>query len=162
MNAHILATVAGMPNPTRQWVTLLAMKQAENVVEIRPAQFLLDNGIEFNWSPLPKRLRQRQPKQCYHNALALAVRGRGRYVYVEGVATNIIPVDHAWCYDRATGRIVDNTWSEGTAYLGIPFRTAYVRACLWRERVALMNIEDGYPVITGEHPRDQWYEPLTP
>jgi hypothetical protein len=47
-------------------------------------------------------------KACYHNALKLALRGRG-LEYVEGAAYSIIPVvTHAWV--TFNGRPIDVTW----------------------------------------------------
>lgn len=156
--------IVKIENPTRQWLTMLAhTHMVSNCQPWSPAKWLLDHGIDFaSWSPLPTRVRRREPKRCYWNSLELAARGKGRYVYMEGLACNIIPVDHAWCYDRETGLVVDTTWDHGAAYVGLPFRTPFARRCLNRQRPCVMNYEDDFPIMTGGVPVEQWYEPLVP
>lgn len=143
----------------RQWVH--AQRTLTPDQEFSSHQWLLDNGIRMgNWSPLPARVKRGPMRACYHNSLALAKRGKGRYVYVEGCATHIIPVSHAWCCDRETGLIVDTTWAEGIDYVGVPMRTAYVAKMLRRDREPLMNWMDGYPILTGKCPAEVWREEI--
>ena len=95
-----------------------------------------------------------KPKQCYHNAMMLAVHDRsGKIAYCEGYAlTGAIPTAHAW--NTINGKVVDLTRSlreeavdefmegkppqkdlmdrvlgkvpEGWEYVGVPFSTADV------------------------------------
>jgi hypothetical protein len=87
------------------------------------------------WTPakFPKDLVPGTIKMCFANSAKLAMRSK-RFVYCEGLALGIISVLHAWCIDEV-GNVVDPTWTEGhgerspagSAYLGLPFNTAYVR-----------------------------------
>lgn len=145
--------------PTRAWLSLLVT--AEQGFHLT-ASWLLQHGYSFTFGPKPKSVHWQLPRHCYFNALHLARRGKGRYVYCEGLATNIIPTQHAWCYDRKTGLVVDNTWrTPGFDYIGVPFKLAYAEKHLTGEGdTPLMNMTDDFPVITGVHAPDIWREEL--
>lgn len=143
---------------TSEWLEFMA--RHNETAKVNPYRWLLDNGRRFDWSPLPPRMRRRAPKACFWNSLQLAERGRGRFAYIEGFATAMLPVHHAWCFDRETGRIVDATWVEGSGYVGVPVRTAYVRARLNRGASALLDWLRDFPVEAGAVPRGEWEEPL--
>ncbi len=67
---------------------------------------------------------------CFSNA-HYAARKNG-WQYVEGYATAIIPVGHAWCLDGED--IVETTWdTAGEEYRGIAFPLDYV------ERLTLLS-----------------------
>ena len=59
------------------------------------------------------------------NAYQLAM-DRSDLVYVEGYAAGVIPVQHAWCV-TTDGKVVDPTWKDGSAYIGVPLNGDYVR-----------------------------------
>jgi hypothetical protein len=63
-----------------------------------------------------------QPKACFNNCLWMAVGEPEKYRYVEGWATSVIPVHHAWLIDEHD-RVVDPTWGhrDGCAYYGVVF-----------------------------------------
>ncbi len=62
-------------------------------------------------------------KECYNNAFYAAT--KNNWQYVEGYATSIIPVGHAWCLDGDD--IVETTWdTPGDEYWGIVFPLDYV------------------------------------
>jgi len=65
-------------------------------------------------------------KECYRNAAQLAIDHDGM-TYVEGYASGIIPVQHAWCVDHG-GRVVDPTWDDQGEphYFGVAFDTGFV------------------------------------
>ena len=149
-------------DPVRWQLTMSAWMNEAHGFGLNPQQWLLDNAREFPRGPLPKRVRRGVIRQCYHNALELASRGRGRYVYMEGMAVGVIPVDHAWCYDRETGLVVDRTWERdhGQHYLGVPVRLAYVKKQLSRGHVVVNDWENDYPLVTGAVTPDVWREEL--
>ena len=69
---------------------------------------------------------------CFRNAFMLAV--RHNLTYVEGFATHLIPVHHAWAVDTL-GTVIDPTWDEMTKYkaeweareyIGVPFALSYL------------------------------------
>lgn len=148
---------------TRQYMEFMAKIQEDNGAPFSPMRWLLDNGIEAgDWSPLPSRMRRRPVKQCFHNSLAIALRNTRRFAYMEGYASNLIPVEHAWCIDRVTGLVVDATWKEGTQYIGVAVKPEYALRCLRKERSAVMNWQEHFPIMTGAVAtgewRDEWME----
>ena len=148
-------------DPVRGGLTLQAWMNKAHGYGINPQQWLLDNGREFERGPLPEGVDRGEPKQCYRNSLALARRGKGRFVYMEGEALGaLIATDHAWCYDRQTGLIVDRTWEKGAHYIGVPVRLAYVRKRIPRGRVVVKDWENNYPVVTGKVGPEVWREEI--
>jgi hypothetical protein len=149
------------------WLSQLHRK---NGYAFSPMQWMLDNGARFKWSPAPRHLKRGTPKYCHWNALQLARKGRGRYVYMEGWASNLITAEHSWCYDRKTGLIVDTTWEEGVDYIGVPVKLDYaVRVMVnfnsRRQepgvlRCAVHNWQDDYPIQRGAVPVEEWREEL--
>lgn len=57
------------------------------------------------------------------------------YVYCEGLAVpkKIMPMEHAWVLDE--GQFLDPTWSDGTDYVGVAFRTDWLRQHLMKTGV---------------------------
>lgn len=79
-------------------------------------RFVLDNGRAMPGAARPKGIRKGRDRQCYANALHLALRGRYggppmRYVEGFALAYGGIVVEHAWCLDAA-GTVVDPTWRD--------------------------------------------------
>ncbi len=109
--------------------------------EIRPNQgwkytgieeLILDCGTVMEAKPLPKTIKRGLPKSCYHNCQKLAFK-HSDLVYVEGyaVAEGIsLAIAHSWLM-TSDGYAVDPTWdTPGTAYLGIPLSTNWVKSFL--------------------------------
>lgn len=138
---------------------------------------ILEHGREFLPAKHPEGFGYAEPKQCYTNAVAMAIPGylkldatgeppwyrtvveyiKDRFVYCEGVAipsvNGLIPVDHAWVWDRSTGKLYDPTPVRGGwgSYFGIPFRTEYV-ARLWQDKTktnapVIDNWEQRWPLL---------------
>lgn len=117
-------------------------------------------GRYFEIGPLPKEVKTGTVKQCYANAARLALQNPKKYTYVEGMALPdivAIPLQHAWCIDKSTGKVVDPTWSKkngsttGLSYLGIPFTINYLRNTLIKTKM--------YGVIP-DYPRGDKHNPL--
>lgn len=89
-----------------------------------PADLLVREASWFSTGPSSKNLSG-TPKQCFVNAASYALRHHLRYV--EGYATAIIPVHHAWCAD-SRDNVYEVTWDKmGLAYFGIEFEPMRVR-----------------------------------
>ena len=120
------------------------------------ADFILKHGRAFEWRALPHGVRLGLPRQCFRNAVRLALRKPRTYTYVEGYAINTWvsghPVAHAWCVDQE-GFVVDSTWDEGADYFGVPFRVEYVKRMAGdrRDYSLIDNEEMGFPLLTGAH-----------
>lgn len=148
---------------TRENLALLAQFRRGR---INPPRWVLDNGRDFEFSPLPKGVRLCKQGQCYYNAMRLVWKDEDRYVYVEGFATatgSSLTTLYAWCYDRQTGRIIDKTWKNGGDYVGVPIRMKYAREFMLKYGYHGSMIDDwsgGYPLITGAIPREVWEEHL--
>lgn len=90
-------------------------------------------GEHFKAAPLPSTVHPGRPKECYKNA-SLLVMENPEYDFVEGFAksgsTGDLVFAHAWAVDRATGDVVDNTWTEPeqAQYFGVRYdRKAYLK-----------------------------------
>ncbi len=130
-----------------------------------PPRWVLDNGRDFEFSPLPKGVRRKRPKFCYSNSMRLAGKDRDRYVYVEGFASTPLAsgLPHAWCFDRKTRLVVDLTLQVAIDYVGVPIRYSYAWKVCERNRLFGNVIDDwdaGCPLVTGAVPREEWEEQL--
>jgi len=98
-------------------------------------ELVLECGRVMEPKPLPKNIKQGQPKGCYANCQRLVLKNRS-LTYVEGYAMAAdvsIPLQHAWLLD-ADGYVIDPTWeTSGCCYLGIAFRRAWVKS-IWNSR----------------------------
>ena len=122
------------------------------------ADFVLQNGVGFTPSPLPKNVQRGQMKECFRNAFILMV-GRDDLIYVEGYAAGVIPVYHGWCIDKK-GRVVDPTWGgDGQVYFGVPFNSGFVRgATLRAKKYGLIDAWDQHwPLFSMD--RETWIHP---
>jgi hypothetical protein len=99
------------------------------------SRFILEHGSAFTPDADTLAGPRDTPGQCYMNATHLAQRNH-HLRYVEGqVLCHGVPIDHAWCVDVNTGRIIDTTLrADSTAhaariteYFGVPFETDYLR-----------------------------------
>lgn len=109
----------------RQYCEIISKQFYQNTPVPAPAALVLQHGAE--WTERVPANWQGTQGACYANAQFLARRRKGLR-YVEGFATNVIPVEHAWCID-AEGRVVDPTWGEDRKpdYCGIAFEPDLVR-----------------------------------
>lgn len=108
-------------------------------------EFVLDQGQAFTPAPLPDDIARAEPGQCYANAQRLVMR-RNDLRYVEGIATSVIQMWHAWCI-TADGQVVDPTWDnpENRCYFGVVFDNAEAYAA---------SVETGiFGVIPNDHIR---------
>jgi hypothetical protein len=84
-----------------------------------PADLLLKHARCYRPQSLPRGFWVGAIKECFRNAAFTAMRRGVRYV--EGYASAVIPVHHAWCAD-ADGNVLEVTWDPpGSAYFGCEF-----------------------------------------
>lgn len=105
-------------------------------VEFKPPQSVEENSrlmAEYG-------IQAGEPKECYEAAGRCFLWDRGgssSLTYVEGYATSIIPVQHAWVVTE-DGQVIDPAWNgqeiegvgsltPGTSYFGVPLSTEFVR-----------------------------------
>lgn len=116
-----------------------------------PMDFILAHGRHWTPASFPVgRYPLGFEKECYRNAANLAF-DHVELTYVEGYATSMLPVEHAWCIDDQ-GRVVDNTWTDGRAgveYFGVAFNTKFLREHVYhRERYGLIEgYGRGFPLL---------------
>jgi len=133
MQTHINEDGIDCPNPNiifdgsiKDYLTSITQRYGGGV---EGHEFVLRYGRLWQPAALPANIRRGMPKECYSNAAQLAF-SRPDLIYIEGFARckagPSTPFEHAWCAD-ADGKVVDPTWTSGTEYFGVPFRTAFVR-----------------------------------
>jgi len=131
-------------------------KGAYNSIE----DFVLSNGRAYTPTPLPVDAPRGEMSRCFMNAAKLMDYEPG-LSYVEGYAIRKglpIPLLHAWCVDEF-GKVLDSTWpDDGEEYFGVALSTDYVRrTMLARGKYGIIdNMEERFPIITGEHGASQW------
>ena len=87
-------------------------------------EFVITNGVEFEFRPRPKGIRKMEAKACFHNAAMLAM--KKDLIYVEGfVGGHAIPIHHAWCAAKGSRIVIDPT-IDGASYWGVPFTKEFV------------------------------------
>lgn len=157
----------GEPNAElRKYLTLLAnLHGQQRLVAPRYTSLealVLAEGVVGRITPAtytqPTVTQVRGPKgQCFRNAALLLQQqtqlGLGPLTYCEGYATCIIPTGHAWCLTRE-GAVVDPTWTNGQAYLGIPFDEDYLHSTISRRGCygLLENPELKFPLLRANNP----------
>jgi hypothetical protein len=109
-------------------------------------EFVLKNGKNFPYKPLPPSVKRGEPKMCFKNATQLMI-DRDDLTYVEGYALSIIPIMHAWCIDE-DGNVVDPTMPM-CEYYGIPFDSAFVIGTMLRRKYygIIDDWENGWPML---------------
>lgn len=142
----------------QQQVDLIKRTCRVNETYVNCPDFVLQNGVEFIPSKLPKDVQRGQMKECFRNAFMLMV-GRPDLIYVEGYAAGVIPVYHAWCVDQK-GCVVDPTWGDdGQVYLGVPFTKEFVVSQTMKsKKYGLIDAWDQkWPLFSME--RSKWIHP---
>jgi hypothetical protein len=91
--------------------------------------FILKEGKEFTYRSRPSNIKKMPDRHCYKNAFDLCL--ENHLTYVEGFATAVIPVQHAWCVD-SDGFVIDPTWNDGQDYIGVALPKELVIATVFR------------------------------
>lgn len=108
--------------------------------------YLLRHGTWYDVQPLPAWVPPGVPSMCYGNAINLVDMRKGLR-YVEGLAMNMIPIQHAWNIDPK-GRLIDNTWDPlGTAYIGVEFPVKEAKRLLRKHCCILNNFKEDHPLF---------------
>ena len=113
--------------------------------------FVLQNGREFIPAELPSGYELGEKKECFTNAIHLAV--QKDLVYVEGYCFQIIPFHHAWCVDR-DGTLIEPTLEKPLdyEYFGVGFNSAWAMGHMMKRGYygLLDDWENGWPILTGK------------
>jgi hypothetical protein len=119
---------------TRAFFELISHAHGKNFYN----EFMLKYGRDYQIGPETFKGPRATPKECYVNALMLALRNP-TLTYVEGkVGVFGVPIDHAWCVDEnniVVDPTIDNNDGRVLDYYGVPFRTAYVHAAATRNKL---------------------------
>lgn len=111
--------------------------------------FVLKCGFDYIKQPLPSNYERGYPKHCFHNSYDLAV--EEGLIYVEGYAAGIIPIQHAWCIEPGSNKVIDVTTDALAEYVGIPFKMDYVKAHYDKHGAyngsVIDNWSDGHPLL---------------
>lgn len=130
--------------------------------------FLLRHGSIFSLLPLPSTMRLGVPQHCFANAWMFSRASRGRYLYVEGLASANIggqaffPTHHAWLcpadsYFAGEPQAIEVTWeTPGLAYYGCPFAKQLVSRVRKKASTVLDDWTDGWPLFRGLISRQEW------
>ena len=126
--------------------------------------FVIKNGRWFTPSPLPKKIRSGQIKECFKNALMTSF--EYDLTYVEGFAVADkcpIPIYHAFCVKD--NKVIDPTWCEtlvGDFYFGVPFNKKYLNKLVskgfycviddWKNRWPLLRGKKGWELNETRRP----------
>ena len=101
------------------------------------ARVLQDFGVEM--APIKTRRSSAPARQCYRNALEIALAQRDHnYMEGLGLAATInhpIPLSHAWIR-MPDGSVFDPTWGDepGNEYIGVEFDTDFLVDFMCRTR----------------------------
>lgn len=115
-------------NPTMEY--LRTVDEIASRAKLKtPARLVLRLGQSFEvrhkW-PKSVPLERGPARECFRTC-TLAALNNPRFIYCEGMADAVIPVDHAWVMDSETGRAYDLTWKDGVGYFGVAFDTTWLR-----------------------------------
>lgn len=120
-------------------------------------EFVLHHGEFFKSNAFDDKKYSRAlrtKKECFRNAFELALMN-DNLVYCEGYAVDILPLHHAWCVEKDTGKVVDPTWNnpESCIYFGVPFKLEFARHTVVSNEI--YGVLDGYwnhefPLLTGK------------
>lgn len=141
------------------------IKQPDEFAYFGMEYFLLQHGQEYKYAPLPEDVEQGAPKQCFSNAYKLA--RKRKWLYVEGIATSVIPLQHAWVINPAEPNVViDPTWDNHYVadslkgitriYIGVPFNLKVVGKALKCEVSMLDDWKNDFPLYTGKLTEVEW------
>jgi hypothetical protein len=106
-------------------------------------------------SPLPTGIKRGKAKLCFMNAFRLM--SNEGYTYVEGIAMpadTLFPVHHGWCVDEFN-HVIDPTWVDGAAYLGVHLRKLFVyQRALKRGKYGVFGDSDSFDLYAKGLPKD--------
>ena len=128
---------------------------------------VLENGVgRFCTANRWFGIHRGRQKLCYTNATRLVLSNPDRFIYMEGYGVRpslgIVVGEHAWVLDAENGfAVIDPTWrdTKGSAYLGIPFSSDYLRKqIIEHRRYGLLDAPWGrWPV--RRLPSAEWLHP---
>jgi hypothetical protein len=115
--------------------------------------FVLREGESFPWREKPKSVRFGRQKECFKNAMHLAI--ETGWTYCEGYAMGYFPTMHAWVVDDE-GFVIDNTWRDdqpAREYLGVRMTEDFVTETVLAKGTygVIEDYERRFPIL-----KQQW------
>lgn len=148
---HDVAALGSLTPAEEALVTYMSLTGGMMEMNARPGarypqgypQMVREHGRLWEPLALPPEYKRMTPRECYSNALSLALDDPD-LTYVEGFAQSpLIPTNHAWVVDPC-GYVIDPTWDspETNAYYGIAFDTEFV--------LQLVNQQGHYGLLAND------------
>jgi hypothetical protein len=112
--------------------------------------FVLELGRPMgDMKPFPKNLTKGKKKECFRNAMLLAI--EKNWTYCEGYALAVIPTHHAWVLDD-DGDVIDPTWDEGVDYYGVEIPMSYALPKVFGRGYygIIDDPQNRFPLLRGE------------
>ena len=118
-------------------------------------ELVLMEGYEFPLEHLHFPASSRTGnQQCFMNCFLLTMTAPQKYTYCEGFALGcVIPVHHAWIWDKDSCKIIDPTWKQGEGYYGVPIQRDYVMERMLESGKVFDCWEERWPTMRAE-PRE--------
>lgn len=121
-------------NDAEQYVRMLddLYRKFNRPNKYAPWHWLASFGMRFEGAKRPKGMRKERDHTCFRAAGRLAM-DNPNYIYVEGYASNIIPVHHAWCVHKDNPDVaIDLVWRKPQfcRYFGLPIQTEFLNRAI--------------------------------
>jgi hypothetical protein len=69
-------------------------------------------------------------------------------------SNTLFPVHHAWCVDELN-RVIDSTWTDGAAYLGVHLHKSFVyQRALYRKKYGVFGDTDSFDLYQKGLPKN--------
>jgi len=160
---NIASPIADIPGYL-SWITLshqhLGLSRGHRKY-LNIEEFVNENGKAMPVHKYPSNLLENRGRanECFYNAFNLVGKTE-RLVYCEGYAhSGMIPTLHAWAMDEG-GYVLDPTWEDqqDCRYFGVAFNYQFViDTALSRGAYGVIdNMENGFPLLEGIHPRKDY------
>jgi hypothetical protein len=137
-------TDTGVKSVAREYCDLLARTYHNNFRgSYTPIDYILKHGQSWGPRVFPDHIQQGPEHQCFKTSALLAIK-HDNLRYVEGFATSVIPMPHAWLVD-SDGNVIDPTWDKtyGDDYFGVEIPTqTLLKVILKTDQYGVLSFEN--------------------